>query len=144
MDFPEKLLRGISDKNWIDDNGRISAAAFQFDPGIDRTDDFEEASINWYDDDEALNILLMQHKESDETLQFKGGVGVLPKNWVDTMMKNPSGIGIINYERHELPNNKYHGNLLRLSSLPKNQRTMISATLAMGVERIIPSGNTAN
>jgi hypothetical protein len=137
MNYPEKMLRGISDQNWIDADGRISSAVFQFDPGHDRIDDFEEASINWYDEEDALEIILTQQKESDGSLQFKGGVAVLPKNWVDTMMKNPSGTGIINYERRETPNNKYHGNLLRLSSLPKNQRTMVSATLAMGVEKII-------
>jgi hypothetical protein len=142
MNYPEKILRGISNKDWIDPDGRISSAAFQFDLGIDRSDGFEEASINWYDEKNALDILLAQQKEGDGIPQFKGGVAVLPKNWVDIMMRNPSGNGIINYERHELPNNKYHGNLLRLSSLPKSQKSMISATLAMGVERIISANDS--
>lgn len=137
MSYPEKMLRGISNLDWIDEDGRPSAAAFQFDTAIGRTDGYEETSINWYDEENALTILLTQQKENTNILQFKGGVAILPKEWVDTMMKNPAGNGIINYERRELPNNKYHGNLLRLSSLPKNQRTMISSALAMGVEKII-------
>jgi hypothetical protein len=137
MSYPKKLLRGISDSNWVDADGRISSAAFQFDSNIERTDNFEEASVNWYDDKKALDILLSQRKEDSDTPQFKGGAAVLPRSWVDTMMKNPTGKGIINYERKELPDNKYHGNLLRSLSLPKNQRTMISAALAMGVEKIV-------
>ena len=136
MIYPEKMLRGISNPDWIDESGRLSAAAFQFDGALDRTDGYEEASINWHDEENALAILLTQQKANTNILQFKGGVAILPREWVDTMMKNPTGKGIINYERKGLPDNKYHGNLLRLSSLPKNQKTMISSTLAMGVEKI--------
>jgi len=136
MSYPEKMLRGISIPDWIDEDGRLSAAAFQFDTA-NRTDGYEETSINWYDEENALTVLLTQQKENTDSLQFKGGVAILPKEWVDTMMKNPTGNGIISYERQELPNNKYHGNLLRSSSLHKSQKTMISSTLAMGVEKII-------
>jgi hypothetical protein len=138
MDYSEKILRGISDPSGINEDGRPSAAAFQF-VIVDRTDGFEEASINWFDDEKALDILLNQRKEDTNALQFKGGVAILSKNWVDIMIKNPAGNGIINYERNELLNNKYHGNLLRLASLSKSQKIMISSTLAMGVEKIIPN-----
>jgi hypothetical protein len=141
MDYPEKMLRGISDPSGINEDGRPSAAAFHFVTRNDRPDGFEEASINWMDDKKSIDILLSQCKEGSSVPQFKSGVAILPKSWVDTMMNNPAGKGIIDYERNKLPNNKYHGNLLRLASLPKSQKTMISATLAMGVENIISNDN---
>jgi hypothetical protein len=136
MPYPEKMLRGISDQNSIDADGRVSAGAFQFRPSATRVDAFEEASINWYDDEESLKLILNQQKD-DGSLQFKFGIAVLPKECVDRMKTTLTGKGSIDYERSLLPDNKYHGNLLMLNSLTKQIRSTISGALAMGVEEII-------
>ena len=140
MSYPEKILRGISDKNWIADDGTISAAAFQFSPNPERTDDFEEASINWHDDEGALNFLLSKKKENSDTIQFKGGVAILSKQIIDTLKNLPAfKTSGFSYERNPIKGNDYHGNFLRNITISKQLKTLISSSIALSVERIIPA-----
>lgn len=136
MTYPDKMIRGISSKDFIDAEGRTSLSLFQFSDNI-RKDGFAEVSINWYDEESALDCAMNQCKE-DGSYQFKVGVAILPRSWIDSLMLQPTGKGILDYERNILPNNSFHGNLLRKDSVINKQiRTVIAASIAMGVERII-------
>ena len=136
MCYPEKLLRGISNTEYIDESGRVSASLFQFGDTV-REDGFSEASINWLDDESAIECTMNQLKK-DGNIQFKAGVAVLPRNWIDTLMRQPTGSGVLSYERAQLEGNLYHGNLLRKDDVINKQiKNVIAASIAMGVERII-------
>lgn len=136
MDYPNKLVRGISSKDYIDENGRASAALFIFGENI-RKDGFSEASINWLDDALAIDCAMHQLKK-DGSIQFKAGVAILSRDWIDKLMCQPTAKDILMYERAPLEDNPYHGNLLRKDSVINKQiKTVIAASIAMGVEKII-------
>jgi hypothetical protein len=145
MNYPEKMLRGISNPEWIDANGYATSAAFQFSPNPDRKEgiEFEEASINWYDDENALKLLLDQRKENSDSAQFKGGVAILSRKTIDFFADTPYGKGNLSYERRPVPGNNYHGNLLRGATISKQLKSIISAAIAMSVEKILPAYGNA-
>jgi hypothetical protein len=130
------MIRGISSKDYIDDNGRVSGSLFQF---IDtkREDGFCEASINWYDEKESLQCVLDQKKD-DGTLQFKCGAAILSRSWLDELIRKPTAKNVLSYERAPFDNNKYHGNILRKDcKINKEIQRGIAGSIAMGVEKII-------
>jgi hypothetical protein len=134
MKYPEKLIRGISSSDYIDQEGRVSAQAFQFDD-MGRDDGLLEASINWYDDEGALEKLLNQKKQGqDDVYQFKAGAAILSRAWLDDTIARPNAQGTLSYERASIEDNPYHGNLLRKQGLSKAIYTMLSASIAMCVE----------
>ena len=129
------MIRGISDPSWVSD-GYASAALFQFKES-NRREGFSELSINWYDDEGALDQILSQRKEKDNTIQFKGGAAILSKESVASINKIPRYIGTTHFDRDELPDNKYHGNILISNNLHKMAKLGIQHYLAMHVEDII-------
>lgn len=132
MEYPDKFIRGISSTDFIDEDGRASAALFQF-LDMGREDEFYEASINWYDDEEALLLILEQRKEKDDKeIQFKGGAAIIDRIEADRIMNNPLYKLIFSYERFPIDGNPYHGNLLRKGkTIKKGIQTVIAASLAM-------------
>lgn len=135
--FPEKLLRGISSSDFVDDEGRATAALFQFDKS-ERSDGFDEVSVNWYDNMDALDILLNQRKKSGEDYQFRIGVAVLCRNWLDELIRRPNNKNAIDYERDPIEDvNPHHGNILRKASLPNGVKSMLASNIAFCVENII-------
>lgn len=137
MDYPDKMIRGISSSDYIDSEGRASAQVFQFDD-TGRDDGMHESSINWYDEEESLHILMNQKKQGrDDVYQFKAGAAILRRCWLDDAITRPNVQGTLSYERFPIEDNPYHGNLLRKSGLDKQINTVLSASLAMCVENII-------
>ena len=103
MCYPEKIIRGIASKSFVDSEGRLSSEAFQFLTNPERTDDFEEASINWYDNEEAFQIAWNQKKSlSDDTFQFKAGVAILSREFLDTIIVRPNIQKALKYERQPI------------------------------------------
>ena len=137
MSYPDKFIRGVSNPCFIDPDGRASAEIFQFD-NVNRDDGFFESSINWYDDENALQLIMEQRKENDEQIyQFRYGAAVIERYDADRIMKNPLYMNVFGYERSELDNNKYHGNLLRKdNNLEKRIRNIIASSLALNVQLI--------
>ena len=135
--FPDSFIRGISSADYVDEDGRASAALFQF-LDMNRADEFYESSINWYDDENALQLIMEQRKENDEQIyQFRYGAAVIERYDADRIMKNPLYMNVFGYERSELDNNKYHGNLLRKdNNLEKRIRNIIASSLALNVQLI--------
>ena len=138
-EYPDLLIRGISSSDYIDSEGRASAALFQFtDNDSERMDGYIEASINWYDDDEALKLTLEQRKKNDEAAhQFKVGAAILARHRIDNLINSPNAKNAMTYERRAIEGNPYHGNLLMKSNLTKSIKTMLAASVAMCVEDII-------
>ena len=137
LDYPDELLRGISNNDFIDEEGRASALLFQFDDA-DRQDGYMEASINWFDDEYSLKLMLAQRKQNDDTTyQFKIGVAILSRDRLDLIVKSPNAKNAISYERQKLYMNPYHGNILLKSGLTKQIRLMLAGSVAMCVDRIL-------
>ena len=135
MSYPDKLLRGIPNRTYLDEDGRVTVSIFQFSDNV-REDGFTEASINWIDDDFAVEHALKQTK-SDGNIQFSAGVAIMLREWVDDTICRPMFEGLLDYERAPLEDNRYHGNLLRKGNEKKSARNIIAASLAMAVESII-------
>lgn len=124
MSYPEKMIRGLSNQDTIEEDGTVLAAAFQFKQVADR----EELSINWYDNDEALDIAMNQRKVADGSFQFQEGVAILSKNKVDD-------IKFLNYERAELEGNPYHGNIF-YKGITKGKKKLLAGMLSMTVVEV--------
>jgi len=136
MDYPDKFIRGISSRDFVDEDGRVLASIFQF-LDTNRADGFYESSINWYDDEDALLLILEQRKEKDKTeYQFKYGAAIIGREEADRIISNPSYKSIFAYERSPIEGNKYHGNLLRKGKSNKGIHTIIAAYLAMNAQLI--------
>jgi len=136
MSYPEKLIRGISNKDFIDANGIASASLFQFDETV-RADGLRELSINWYDEEKSLQCVMDQKKEDEITIQFKVGTAILSRMWIDDLIGRPNTKGFLSYERAPLEHNESHGNLLlKNNDLTKQLKTVISAGIANCVEEI--------
>lgn len=139
--FPEELYRGVSSPNDITKEGYAMAAVFKFDEydgALRNNDGFCELSINWNDSEDALRVLLEQHKSLKEDVQFKGGYCIIPRNVIDLMLKQYIDDGRFRYERRpvegnveaDVQANPYHGNLLMLNELDKNTKKNIQHSLA--------------
>ena len=150
-DYPDELLRGISNKNeqFITPEGYPTQAAFKFDDyNPDREDDFCELSINWVDDEGAVDVLLNQINPRKNLPQFQGGYCQFPRVFLHTMRAYFDN-GHLTYERRPIEAddrngvtaNKYHGNILMKKDLSKQAITNIQVTLAGLAGAVIPRDN---
>lgn len=126
-EFPDEFIRGISNKDFIQ-NGLVLASAFQFED-FGRIENMSEASINWIDDEGAVELALSQKKENGK-LQFSVGVARLELETVKLFLRNIPP-GIFAYERAPLEDNIYHGNLLMDTRINKQLRQLIMNGLAL-------------
>ena len=126
--YPEEIIRGVKSLTHVSGDN-IKADAFQFPNNTCRADGCIEESINWNDDDDAIEFTVYQ-KRIDGEYRFKGGAAILSRKKVDDIMKLPIGRGYLKYERDKLPDNPYHGNLLVVKDMEKWRRTIIIASLA--------------
>jgi hypothetical protein len=135
MDYPDCFIRGISSADYVDEDGRVSAALFQF-SDMGRVDEFYEASINWYDDEGALLHVMEQRKEKEpQEFQFKRGAAIIARSEADRIIKNHLYQTVFAYERSPIEGNNYHGNLLRKDkTMKKGIQTVIAASLAMNAK----------
>jgi hypothetical protein len=144
MNYPEKFIRGISNPEFVDADGRASLEIFQF-QDMNREDGFSELSINWYDNEKALRLIMEQRKD-EQTFQFKCGAAIVARGEADRIKKNPLYKDIFGYERSPIDGNQYHGNLLRKDKLitKKSIKTIIAANLAMNAQIIFREPAKAN
>ena len=124
-DMPDDFLRGIANAEFICE-GNVLFNAFQFEPA-DRSDDMMEASINWYDSEDAIEILLNQQKSNGKK-QFVG-VAQLKRSKISLSINSLKMQ--LSYERKEIIGNPFHGNLLVSKELQKPLRTQIMNCLAL-------------
>lgn len=138
--LPKDFYRGLSFKDCL--SGKyLTEAAFKFDPfghNPDRDDNYRELSINWNDSQDALYVLLNQHKPFKEEKQFSVGYALLSVDEVRNVLRTQIANGDFNYERrpvkedkdNDIAENPYHGNLLIDNNLDKNAIKIIQCTLA--------------
>jgi len=135
MPYPDNCIKGIPNANCLLDDGAIaSLTLFAFHGDRSRSDGWIEESINWMDDEHAIDATLAQTKDGD--FQLKVGVALIPRSELDKLKKR-TGTGSFDYERARLPDNDYHGNLLLKEDVEKTLKTMIRSALALAAE-IIP------
>lgn len=96
-----------------------------------RKDGFCELSINWIDDDGAIELLFTQLSDNGD-YQYKGGVCIVDLTAYILLIKN---YGYLSYERQKVPGNDYHGNLLMdKERLPDPIKKIIYSVLAASSE----------
>ena len=142
MGYPYIILRGIYNKTFIDDDGYPTADLFYFvkrGEQEERKDGLLAESINWKDDEGALESLLTQKKSG--VIQFKAGAAVLSRIELDRLIKKPTVEGhSLAYEREPLLDNKYHGNLLLECTCTKRIMKRIAGAIATDcVTGVIPN-----
>ncbi len=126
---PDSFFRGFSHPGCFTPEGFITNEGFKFDLPVEspRSDSFEEASINWKDDEHALRILCLQRSKKND-IQFKYGYSELKLSDV-TLQLRPF-LSYFDYERKPLINNPYHGNLLIDRTVSGQTKKMMRDALA--------------
>lgn len=107
--YPQKMLRGISSKNFIVE-GILTEDVFNLDPV--REDGYCEISVTWYDNQEAFDVIMSQKSDRRDEIQFQAGAAELDRVEIVTKMKVHFLSKNLSYERRPTANNQYHGNLL--------------------------------
>ncbi len=143
-DFPAFCLRGLRTKDYVVQDALgitlgISGMAFEPDVNTEalRADGKIETSINWEDDDYALDFTLRDSRNATF------GVARLQKSKIDeaNFLPNPPTIPPgqrVFYERAPEDKNDYHGNIIYFAKIHKTFRRLISGVLASNSELIPP------
>lgn len=124
--YPDKMLRGISTNKFVI-GGVVTDEAFNLDPV--REDGFCEISVTWYDEPEALNVLMTQRKSTGE-IQFSAGAVEIDRSDLNEKMKVHFLENRLSYERKPTYNNKYHGNILVNNNTDSHMKRLIKFGLA--------------
>ncbi len=134
VNFPDFCIRGIVKKSYIyEDTETVSAALFIPDSRtrVTRSDEGTETSINWDDNDKVLEFTLQTRDEKNQAvLAFPHGAIKLPRHVLDDVVNLPSTFQAITYERQEIDNNPYHGNIVFRAGIPQHTINMIANVLA--------------
>ena len=136
MDYPLTCIRGIPNQSFMEDDFPNAELFKKFDENPEGTDDYNEISINWEDDEGALKLIMEQKKKDSDQYQFKIGGAVVSRTELDRLCKKPQVKGGLSYERREVEGNKYHGNILLKKNVTKAMRNLIASNLALCVERV--------
>jgi hypothetical protein len=135
-EYPDYYLRGITGKDVLDEEGIPTSSLFQFQLPS-RPDGFIEESINWYDDEGAVDTLLLQKKNNE--IQFKIGAVVLERKRIDDIIKSQGIKNRLAYERNHLPENQYHGNLLLSGELSRRKKNQIAGSISLFYMDVLPN-----
>lgn len=136
MEYPDKCIKGIPNNSFVRD-GLIGSDLFYFKDRDARDDEWIEQSINWHDDEQAVQFTLNQTKEEIGELHFKAGIALLPRAEIDRIREKCALLDRLSYERYPLEYNPYHGNILLHVSILKSPRMkQIAATLALHAQYI--------
>ena len=86
VEYPNYILRGFTTQDCIDNEiGRILPNSFRFDGNHCNENDFDEESINWYDNEDALVQMQSQRKTGTNNLKFCYGIGRMPTNKIKSI-----------------------------------------------------------
>jgi hypothetical protein len=141
MEYPDRCIRGILNSACLLEGAPVAyLTLFEFHGHSSKEGGWKEESINWMDDEGAIDFTLKQTNE-DGDLQFKIGVAILPHVELNRLKKRH--IGFFDYERRSIEGNRYHGNLLLRDSIKRQRKTLIRAALAHMSEVILREDNQA-
>lgn len=151
--YPDLFIRGVSKDNaeFITEEGYVTQAAFAFDDynAESRNDDgFRELSINWLDDEGAIDILLNQVNLRKGGPQFQGGYCRISR-FALLSLQDYINNGHLAYERRPITadkekgimENPYHGNLLMHKDISNKSRTNLQIALAVLAGSVIRRQN---
>lgn len=143
--YPDEFVRGMADKAWVSAEGWVLPGAFQFDPV--RSDGYCELSINWCDDEHAIEVALNQVSSRTGKIQFVAGLARLSRASMEILLRGHFEEKRLNYERSPIKENvvnhnvenPYHGNLLLSNNTSPALKKVIQASLsALAGNDIIP------
>jgi hypothetical protein len=137
MPYPDECLRGIPSRLDVED-GLVKTSVFYFNDNYAKADGTLVQSVNWHDDENAIQFTRAQAKTDDGTPQFKGGIAVIPHAVLERISSLPTLEWRFSFEREALPNNPYHGNLTLAAQSSKQLRKQLAGALALAVSRIEP------
>jgi hypothetical protein len=135
VEYPENCIRGIPNKEFVVSERLVATHLFFFKREDLRNDGWVEQSINWQDDNGAIEFTLNQTKE-DGQLQFNAGVAILPRAEIDRLRSLAACRDQIAYERQPITGNRYHGNFLLHGSMGQAVMKQVAAALALRAEYI--------
>ncbi len=132
-EYPDTLLKGIPNDEYILGKSVyytlfMTTNSSVYNPG------WGESSINWEFDKGAEKNLLSQTKENGE-IHFKAGAVRIPKIELDRIIDQYKVEEQFSYEKREVNNNKYHGNLLFINSIEKPLKATICGALSRAAVR---------
>lgn len=131
-DYPETLLKGIPKQDLIEGQ-RVVWTAF-IPPSGNAVNGWKESSINWEDDDGAIEQLRSQRKNG--RFQFEPGIVRLFRSEVDAIIKDFNAHEKFRYERNKIDGNDYHGNLLFSENIRSELRITICGALSRNARLI--------
>ena len=133
--FPERCIRGLSDKEDVTQEGRVNSQALypNFKPKTQRPDKAFETSINWEDDETVIAFTRKQREQSAY------GVAALRLEAIDYEIRASRAVGLLTYERQKLPSNQYHGNIVFAQEISQRFAKTLAAALATKAVIIPPS-----
>ena len=140
MQYPDHCIRGILNPTLLFEDDMLSVSAFDFRKS-DRIDDWTEASINWMDDECAIDFTFKQTKENGD-LKYGVVIAILPRSELDRIKKSYKFIGYFDYERAKTESNDYHGNLLIKDKISKHKRDVIRNLLVFAA-KIVKRGDNS-
>ena len=135
--YPESFFRGVTEEGKIKlEYGRASADIFHFNGQHKNEKGLDEESINWNDDEGALENLKNIKIEKLDILKYeRGGIVRIPTRKLKEM-KNRYKDEFF-YERKPVEGNDYHGNiLLDLNKIDKVLKKIICSELVLGIDLI--------
>lgn len=119
--YPDTCLCGVTDKDHIVDGWPLPAV-FSF--SQTKPDNTRMQSVNWVDDEGAIQRTLGQIRPSSAARKFPGGAVELSRAGIDRVTVHPLVDGRLSYERDEDTegngDNPYHGNLLMRAGTKKH------------------------
>lgn len=138
MVFPNNYIRGVLNDTYTTEVGVVGAHLFfpNKRTSDQRGDGWDETSINWEDDENAIRFTLQTTKE-DGTIKFQTGVVLLPREEIDRLSSRPTTTGLIGYERQQLPENPYHGNIVFRHGMDEHMMKRLAASIAVTASHII-------
>jgi hypothetical protein len=129
MPFPTNSIRGIANNSLLIEDRFVAPTLFNFEQKFRRADGLIPLSINWEDND-AVRAFTLNQLDNGQP-KYKAGLAIIPRSELDSLSQRPAIEGFFSYERDELKDNPYHGNLLVKSNVPPTTKKMIAHGLAL-------------
>jgi len=141
--YPDTFLRGISKGDLIiPETGGVTAELFlpNSKSAVAREDGCEDISINWEDNEDVVAFTLLL-KKNESMYQFPNGLVRLNTEEIHRINSLPTMDAPLSYERNELENNPYHGNIVYKSGLTPRIKRMIATSLAISASPVVTRDN---
>ena len=128
-DYPEKLLKGAPNKDAFDQaNNVMQYSAWEKWDSSEKKEGYEESSVNWFDCDDAL--IELKNKLTDRK-------GEMHKQFIGCFILSTEELRncigryekLLDFGRHPLEGNPYHGNIYRKKDIPKLTRITLMSQL---------------